>query len=374
MRASLLACAISALLCVPITAFAQKHGGGGPVNGGKGGASNAPSGKIVVEHNGGTYEALARSRAAAGDCNGALDAFDAALETSIDPELHRDRGICHEKLGHPYPAIDDYRYYLTYRPNAADAEAIHQRLDSLLAQVVQMPADKATDNSDDKKDKAASNAAEVDAEAKGEAGVSLSSAHNPDEEASADANASSGKTVDAIDADEKLAAQANASSLRRGKGFVLGPYFEGRNWGKSGYGWGEAIGCAFRYSLGAPSSIVTEVGYSQINATGSDTKLGGLMLFGGYEARLGLDDHYTNAILFQGGLGYERLTQGGTGLIASIVLPRVRGGFRHVFGPSVGLELGIDAGYGFVHVVDSDPSANDSTLMIGGEVALLVGF
>ncbi|MGH7281360.1 MAG: hypothetical protein ACRELY_07560, partial [Polyangiaceae bacterium] len=106
----------------------------------------------------------------------------------------------------------------------------------------------------------------------------------------------------------------------------------------------------------------------------SDTKLGGLMLFGGYEARLGLDDRYTNAILFQGGLGYERLTQGGTGLIASIVLPRGRVGYRHVFGPNVGLELGVDAGYGFVHIVDSDPSANDGAFMIGGEVALLVGF
>ncbi|MGH7328367.1 MAG: hypothetical protein ACREJX_08460, partial [Polyangiaceae bacterium] len=148
MRVSLLACAISAFVCVPVTAFAQRHGGGGGGGGtasGKGGGNNAPSGKIVVEHNGGTYEALARSRAAAGDCAGALDAYDAALETSVDPELHRDRGICHEKLGHPYPAIDDYRFYLTYRPNAADAESIHERMDNLIAEVNQTPADKSDD-------------------------------------------------------------------------------------------------------------------------------------------------------------------------------------------------------------------------------------
>ena len=365
MRVSLLACAIAAFVCVPVSAFAQGRGGSGAVTGGKGG-NNTPSGKIVVEHNGGTYEALARSRAAAGDCAGALDAFDAAMETSVDPELHRDRGICHEKLGHPYPAIDDYRFYLTNRPNAADAEAIHQRMDNLIAEVAQEPAGK----SDDKNEKAAVKAAEVDARAKGEAGVQISSVQHPDD-ASADASAS-GKTADAIDKDEALAAEADSSSLRRGKGIVLGPYFQGRNWTKAGFSWGEAFGCALRYSLGAPSSIVTEVGYSQINATGSDTKLGGLMLFGGYEARLGLDDRITNAIIFQGGLGYERLTQGGTGIIASIVVPRVRGGFRHVFGPNIGLELGIDAGYGFVHIVDSD--ANDSSLLIGGEVALLVGF
>ena len=360
MRVSLLACAIAAFVCVPVRAFAQKHGGAPN--------KNAPSGKIVVEHKGGTYEAMARSRAAAGDCAGALDAFDAALETSVDPELHRDRGICHDKLGHPYPAIDDYRFYLTSRPNAADAQSIHERMDALIAEVTQAPADK----SDDKNEEAAVKAAEVDAQAKGEAGVQISSAQNPEDSASADASAGSGKTVDAIDKDEKLAAEADSSSLRRGKGFVIGPYFQGRNWTKAGFSWGEAFGCAFRYSLGAPSSLVTEVGYSQINATGSDTKLGGLMLFGGYEARLGLDDRYTNAIIFQGGLGYERLTQGGTGLIASIVVPRVRGGFRHVFGPNIGLELGVDAGYGFVHIVDSD--ANDSSLLIGGEVALLIGF
>src|SRR5947209_7898992 len=60
----------------------------------------------------------AHRRAKAGDCAAALDAYDVALRTSIDPALRRDRGLCHEQLGHPYPAIDDYRAYLTARPNA----------------------------------------------------------------------------------------------------------------------------------------------------------------------------------------------------------------------------------------------------------------
>src|ERR1700759_5690695 len=67
------------------------------------------------------YATSARARMKAGDCAGALTSFDAALRTSDeDPTLFRDRGICHEQLGHPYPAIDDYRSYLTAVPGAQD--------------------------------------------------------------------------------------------------------------------------------------------------------------------------------------------------------------------------------------------------------------
>src|SRR5580698_2168675 len=78
------------------------------------------------------YAADARKRMAAGDFEGALTAFDAALRTdNADPTLYRDRGLCHEKLGHPYPAIDDYREYLTEAPGAADADAFRARLSRL---------------------------------------------------------------------------------------------------------------------------------------------------------------------------------------------------------------------------------------------------
>src|SRR5580658_187954 len=60
---------------------------------------------------------LARTRMKNGDCPGALDAFDLAITQSHEPTLYRDRGLCHEKLGHPYPAIDDYRTYLTSAPS-----------------------------------------------------------------------------------------------------------------------------------------------------------------------------------------------------------------------------------------------------------------
>jgi hypothetical protein len=373
MRFRVLFGSIAALGFLSTSAFAQKHGGGGGGGSTKGTGNNTPSGQITYEHPAGTLAALARSRAAAGDCKGALEAFDAALENSVDPELHRDRGICHEKLGDPFPAIDDYRFYLTYRPDAQDADRISDRLNALLGDNGQTPAEKKPDNgsgdkssqkSDKKRDPEDPNTPTAeDVHSDASASVSLGNAGT---------DSDGGKSVDAIDTDEKLEGEAEASSLRKGKGVVVGGYFSERYWAKNNYGWGEAVGAAIRYSLGAPSTLVTEIGYSTINSTGTDTALGGIMLFGGYEARVGLDPRYTNAILFQGGLGYERLSQAGTGGVASIVMPRVRGGFRHIFGPSIGLELGVDAGYGFVHIVDT--SANGSQFVIGGSVALLVGF
>src|ERR1019366_6133794 len=75
------------------------------------------------------YAGNARARMRAGDCEGALASFDLALSTSNqDPTLYRDRGLCHEKLGHPFPAVDDYRVYLTDVPDAPDAPAIRERL------------------------------------------------------------------------------------------------------------------------------------------------------------------------------------------------------------------------------------------------------
>src|SRR5687767_5687650 len=83
------------------------------------------------EDAGGADASVARSRARAGDCQGALAGFDAAINHTIEPTLRRDRGLCHEKLGHPFPAIDDYRAYLTARPDAPDSDQIRQRLAAL---------------------------------------------------------------------------------------------------------------------------------------------------------------------------------------------------------------------------------------------------
>jgi hypothetical protein len=73
----------------------------------------------------------ARARARSGDCKGALDPFDVAITYWQEPTLRRDRGLCHEQLGHPYPAIEDYRAYLAAAPQAPDYEQIKQRLEHL---------------------------------------------------------------------------------------------------------------------------------------------------------------------------------------------------------------------------------------------------
>src|SRR4051812_14980273 len=83
------------------------------------------------EEAGGADATVARQRARAGDCAGALPAFDTAIGVTIEPTLRRDRGLCHEKLDHPFPAMDDYRAYLTARPDAPDAEQIRDRLAKL---------------------------------------------------------------------------------------------------------------------------------------------------------------------------------------------------------------------------------------------------
>src|ERR1700678_1339679 len=74
---------------------------------------------------------LARARMKSGDCAGALDAFDAALAQSHEATLYRDRGLCHDKLAQPCPAIDDYRAYLTSAPDATDADDVRDRLAKL---------------------------------------------------------------------------------------------------------------------------------------------------------------------------------------------------------------------------------------------------
>ncbi|HVH43571.1 MAG TPA: tetratricopeptide repeat protein, partial [Labilithrix sp.] len=97
------------------------------------GAASRSSAQFTMrrEDPGGPAAAAARARARAGDCAGALSSFDVAIEKTFEPTLRRDRGLCHEKLGNVFPAIDDYRAYLTAQPDAPDADQIRQRLATL---------------------------------------------------------------------------------------------------------------------------------------------------------------------------------------------------------------------------------------------------
>lgn len=127
--------AVAVVLLICATASAQSPSTlppGGPANGPAGAGS---AGRTAVEEIGD----MARERARQGDCAGALELFDQALRSSTDltldrrvvVRLYRDRGMCREKLAEPYPAIEDYRAYLTYQPDAPDADEVRARMTRL---------------------------------------------------------------------------------------------------------------------------------------------------------------------------------------------------------------------------------------------------
>ncbi len=325
-----------------------------------------------------------RARARAGDCKGALEQYDLALRTSIEPTLRRDRGLCHEQLLHPYPAIDDYRAYLKDRPQVADSEQIRERLMRLEEGLgLNIRTNDNVDNPSTKPDPGG---------ASGSASISLGT-----DGASADGSVSTGGTSRRAagmsqadyERDEKLAAAASGSPLRESSGWSLGPYFSVRSsadiatsitptnggvplTGKLKMGLHETVGGAIRYSLGKTSTVISEIGYVGFNSA----NVAGPGFFLGYEARLAVSRWTSDAIILGAGLGYERYRYNDTGAVMNAVLPRARLGYRHVFGQSLGLEIHGDGGVAKYFL--NDPPTGLSSLSItpvfGGYLAILVGF
>ncbi len=304
---------------------------------------------------------------AKGDYAGALEAFDAALRTSIDPTVHRDRGLCHEQLGHPFPAMDDFRAYLTALPDAADAGDIRSRLNQL--ETANGLGGTGTGGSTGSVG----------------AGGGKSGASNEDPFAVDTAEPTAKGTEPAPGAgeqgragnyDQELAVnerwdEAEGSPLRRGTGLSIGIYgrgYGGSSNGVSGYG----AGATLRGSISRVSTLYGEIGYVTYSA-GSDPSTGeregGLSLGFGYEARIRLDQFASNAIIIAGVLSYERVTDANSHLVYNILDPRVKLGYRHVFGPGLGLEIGAEVAQPLELVNGASPLTT-----FGGTVALLVGF
>ena len=318
----------------------------------------------------------ARARARAGDCKGALDVFDLALRTSVEPTLRRDRGMCHEQLQQPYPAIDDYRAYLRDRPAAADSEQIRERLirieESMGLNV------RSTDHVDNPSVKPTTDEASASASVSlGSDGVSASSSSG-----SGTSSRRMSMSQSEFERDEKLAAAASGSPLRESSGWVLGPYFSVRSsgdvttkvggiQGKIKLGVSETVGGAFRYSLGKTSTILTEFGYVGFNSV----NVAGPGFFLGYEARFALTRYTSDAIILGAGLGYERYRASDTGSVMNNVMPRARLGYRHVFGESLGIEVHGDGGVGYYFLNDAPSGLSLSiTPVFGAYIAVLVGF
>jgi hypothetical protein len=288
---------------------------------------------------------VGRTRMRNGDCAGALDAFDAVLRTAVVPAVNRDRGLCHEQLGQPYPAIDDYRVYLTAQPDAPDADGIRQRLVRLEAQTTGRSS--ASSDVPDKAGPADASAGPAETSAGVAAGAGAAGGAGA-------ASARRRDKMDYIDRDDDAAAR---SPYRSSKGWAFAPFFTEHKWFSSGtsFGdastWSECAGLQLRYSLGRSGSLFVEAGFEHFNTTDVDAAtISGLTSQVGYEFRFPLDPEYDDQLFLAPGVGYQHSVvsptdpQFQTATFGAIV-PRARFGYRHMIASTVAVEAGIDGGW-----------------------------
>lgn len=323
---------------------------------------------------GGAESNAARQKARAGDCAGALPQFDAAIRVTIEPTLRRDRGLCHEKLNDPFPAIDDYRAYLVARPDAPDADQIRERLIRLEESVG--VGGRLTDQPRDTNDGGGSGEGVSGSVSIGGGGVKTGSSKTG--RARGRGSVSGSRSYDAIAAQERLEESADESPLRFGEGFVLGPYIQLPRWFSAFRGSSSlffSVGLSLRYAWSETWTFVGDIGYSGlldrgITNVGSGSAPGGLQTFVGFEGRIPLDTYSTNQIYMGIGPGYEYLGGGGGNL--HFLLGRARIGYRHVFGSNVGLEIGADGGGGAIFA--GGGAGSQGTALVAANVAFVVGF
>ncbi|MFO0742322.1 MAG: tetratricopeptide repeat protein [Labilithrix sp.] len=313
--------------------------------------------------------ATARGRAAAGDCAGALTSFDQALKTSQEPEVRRDRGMCHDKLGNKFPALEDLRAYLAAKPNAPDSEQIRGRVQQLETELAN--------------DRPITKGAKKSASEETDADVYASSRGEQERRRSQIIGAKPGeqeKDYAYYKKQEELMDQANASALRLGHGLVVGAFLgipryfiiDGTTSNLS-YMAGARVG----YSTGRWITLYGELGLSGLTSGAEEQRdrnrnsNTGVLTALGAELRLGLNDRASDQILVRLGVGYEHLVNENNRAVLHLVPGRLGLGYRHVFGPSVGLEVLVDGGPG----VAIDENSNTQFFVgIAGNFGIAVGF
>jgi hypothetical protein len=324
--------------------------------------------------------AAARALAARGACAQALASFDIALHSSIDMSIRRDRGLCHEQLGNPFPAMDDYRAYLTVSPDAPDSPDIRARLERLEIQTgVGGPSANGP----------ARSAEEVPVEA---ARINDTSVQTSDTGVRTKVRRSS---YDAEEAAYHKYDDAMSSPLRRGTGGIFGVYgtgvalgigFGGAG-GNVGFGGGSStfipgfeIGAKIGWSFSQVSSFYGQIGYVdyQVSQVGLTIPIGGVGLALGYEARIRLDQYSTHAIVLGPAFEYQYVTAGsaaggsGSGGGVSVLIPEGRLGYRVILGYGFGLELVADAGVPIFFASGAQGASRDP--IVGGTMSLLLAF
>lgn len=331
----------------------------------------------------------ARAKMRSGDCAAALEIFDASLRTSTDPALRRDRGLCHERLGHAYPAIDDLRAYLTVVPEAADADEIRRHLVGLEQSTMGYSSASADVPGDVEGGKHAAPTGGASAHVSGDGGhVTIS--------ASTELNGGDRDRLDYVERED----DPLQTPLRRGRGYSVAPFFSAHKWWVSparlalnhysndGYSfgdkssWAECVGLEFRYSFAASSALLVDAGYEHFNSTGVDIAVvSGLTAEVAYEWRYPLDAEYKNQLILAPGLGYEHLViQPGDAQSATLSMggfvPRIRLGWRHLLAASAGLDLSLDGGaVNFFAYSDFPfyPRGDATSALVALNVALLWG-
>jgi hypothetical protein len=313
----------------------------------------------------------ARARVREGDCKGALPLFDDALRTSVDPTLFRDRGLCHDKLGNVYPAIDDYRAYVFAAPDEPDVDTIRQRISELQGNAPPAEGDEQSTNANQGSLEVQSNAQVI-----------------------------------------ARPTTAKKATLKGGSGVGLGAYFgagalffNDPNNTASTY---EKIGLQLRADFAPVHALVLEGGYfhmddktyttSAVSPAGGTTSTTGTFPGGSgfnflleYELRLRLDRSFSNQLTFAigGTIAHfsETQTAGGISGNAAQTLygPSARVSYRHVFSNTLALDLAIEPAYLWDHPTEtltvsgtttsssSGSSTNLNAVQVGGFVALIFG-
>jgi hypothetical protein len=328
---------------------------------------------------GGADANAARQRARAGDCKGALPAFDNAINLTIEPTLRRDRGLCHEKLGNPFPAIEDYRAYLTAKPDAPDAEQIRERL----AKLEESTSGRTADSFRDEEEHAGGSFAAGTQGGKTAGSAGSSSTREKEKREDKVLGPKGGEKERGYDyyaSQEKIADAAENSPLRFGTGWIVGPFLQLPRYFISDGNTsdvGFAVGASIRYSWSPSLTFLIEAGYVGFGTTGEIGKLGGPLAFVGIEYRIPLNTYASDQLFLGIGPGFEHYENTRTKLGLNVVNGRGRFGYRHVFGPAIGLELGVDGGPGIAFASgDAAGQSGDSKtiILISGAAALTIGF
>jgi tetratricopeptide (TPR) repeat protein len=278
----------------------------------------------------------ARALAAKGQCDKALEAFDQALRLSMDVAVLRDRGLCHERLGHPFPAMDDYRAYLTATPEASDSESIRARLERLEVETGMggpSPSAPPQKSAEDVPDEPAVS----DELAPGTSDTGKRTA------------AVAKKTYDDEEAAYSKYDQAMSSPLRRGTGAIFGIYSDGRGWTYSGTTVPSfELGASVRWAVSSVSTLYGEIGYvsyEESEGIGSaSVNASGVALGLGYEVRVRLDENASNSFLLGPLIEYQYVTVSASNTGLNLLVPEGKLGYRHIFGYGFGLELTGEAG------------------------------